>query len=104
MRREFATVGSTAWNGPRQRFADAGGMKVAISLKPASDLDYVRELMDHWKIRGAVSEVMTSQVVTPTPNTLLARATRVMVERHLKRLPVVNTARKVVWIRDAWTC
>lgn len=74
MRREFATVGSTAWNGPRQRFADAGGMKVAISLKPASDLDYVRELMDHWKIRGR--SVRSNDIASRHSNTEYALGSR----------------------------
>jgi CBS domain-containing protein len=76
-----------------------GGMRVAISLKKATDLDYVREL--HESLEGphrTVSEVMTSQVVTTTADTLLAHAARVMVEKHLKRLPVVDSDGKLVGI------
>jgi CBS domain-containing protein len=41
---------------------------------------------------------MTRQVVTITPDTILARAARLMVEKHLKRLPVVDSDGKLVGI------
>jgi CBS domain-containing protein len=76
-----------------------GGMKVTISLKRATDLDYVRGLHDSLEDpHRKVSEVMTRQVVTITPDTILARAARLMVEKHLKRLPVVDSDRKLVGI------
>jgi CBS domain-containing protein len=76
-----------------------GGMKVTISLKRATDLDYVRGLHDSLENpHRKVSEVMTSQVVTITPDAILARAARLMVEKHLKRLPVVDSDGKLVGI------
>lgn len=45
-----------------------------------------------------VSEVMTREVVTTAPDTILARAARVMVDKHLKRLPVVDGDGKLVGI------
>jgi len=76
-----------------------GGMKVTISLKRATDLDYVRGLHDSLEDpHHKVSEVMTRQVVTVTPDTILARAARLMVEKHLKRLPVVESDGKLVGI------
>jgi CBS-domain-containing membrane protein len=42
--------------------------------------------------------VMTREVVTTQPDTLLGKAARLMVERHLKRLPVVDHEGKLVGI------
>ncbi len=76
-----------------------GGMKVTISLKRATDLDYVRGLHDSLENpQHKVSEVMTRQVVTITPDAILARAARLMAEKHLKRLPVVDSDGKLVGI------
>jgi CBS domain-containing protein len=76
-----------------------GGMKVTISLKRATDLEYLRGLQDSLENPDRkVSEVMTRQVVTTTPDTVLARAARLMVEKHLKRLPVVDNDGKLVGI------
>jgi CBS domain-containing protein len=76
-----------------------GGMKVTISLKRATDLNYVRGLHDSLENpHHKVSEVMTRQVVTITPDAILARAARLMVEKHLKRLPVVDSDGKLVGI------
>ncbi|MGH7781707.1 MAG: DUF190 domain-containing protein [Candidatus Binataceae bacterium] len=77
-----------------------GGMNVTISLKKAlADPDFVRTLHEslddpHRK----VSEVMTREVVTTSPDTILGRAARQMVEKHLKRLPVVDQDGKLVGI------
>jgi CBS domain-containing protein len=76
-----------------------GEMKVTISLKRATDLDYVRGLHDSLENpHHKVSEVMTRQVVTITPDAILARGARLMVEKHLKRLPVVDSDGKLVGI------
>jgi CBS domain-containing protein len=76
-----------------------GGMNVTISLKKATDLDYVRELHESLENPNRkVSEVMTREVVTTAPDTILARAARVMVDKHLKRLPVVDGDGKLVGI------
>jgi predicted transcriptional regulator len=76
-----------------------GGMSVTISLKKATDLDYVRELHDSLENpERKVSEVMTREVVTVAPDMVLGRAARLMVEKHLKRLPVVDTDGKLVGI------
>lgn len=76
-----------------------GGMNVTISLKKATDLDFVREIHESLENpERKVSEVMTREVVTVDPDTILGRAARVMVEKHLKRLPVVDGAGKLVGI------
>jgi CBS domain-containing protein len=76
-----------------------GGMNVTISLKKATDLDYVRELHESLENPDRkVSEVMTREVVTTAPDTILGRAARVMVDKHLKRLPVVDGDGKLVGI------
>jgi len=76
-----------------------GGMKITISLKRATDLDYVRELHESLENPNRkVSEVMTSEVVTASPDMILGRAARLMVAKHLKRLPVVDAGGKLVGI------
>ncbi len=76
-----------------------GGMNVTISLKKATDLDFVREIHESLENPARkVSEVMTREVVTVDPETILGRAARVMVEKHLKRLPVVDGNGKLVGI------
>lgn len=76
-----------------------GGMKVTISLKRATDLEYVRGLHESLENpHRKVSEVMAGQVVTINPDAILARAARLMVENHLKRLPVIDSVGKLVGI------
>jgi CBS domain-containing protein len=76
-----------------------GGMNVTISLKRATDPDFVEEL--HKSLQNPnrqVSEVMTPDVQTVAPDTLLGRAAKLMVAHHLKRLPVVDKEGKLVGI------
>jgi CBS domain-containing protein len=76
-----------------------GGMRITISLKKATDPDYVREL--HQSLENpntTVSEVMTPTVITASPDMVMGHAARLMVEKHLKRLPVVDESGKLVGI------
>ncbi|MBF6567808.1 MAG: DUF190 domain-containing protein [Candidatus Binataceae bacterium] len=76
-----------------------GGMKIGLSLKKATDLEFVRDLQESLdNSERQVSEVMTTEVVTVTPDTGLGTAARLMVERQLKRLPVVDANGKLVGI------
>ena len=76
-----------------------GGMKVTISLKRATDLEYVRGIHESLESPNrTVSEVMTTGVVAVSPDMILGRAARLMVEKHLKRLPVVDGNGKLVGI------
>jgi CBS domain-containing protein len=76
-----------------------GGMRVTISLKRATDLEYVRELHESLENPArTVSDVMTTPVVTVSPDVILGRAARLMVEKHLKRLPVVDSDGKLIGI------
>jgi CBS domain-containing protein len=76
-----------------------GGMKVAINLKRAADADYVRDLHESTEHPDRkISEVMTSEVVTTTPDMALGRAARLMAAKRLKRLPVVDADGKLVGI------
>ncbi len=76
-----------------------GGMRVTISLKRATDLDFVRGLHESLESPSrTVSEVMTTEVVTVPPEMILGRAARLMVEKHLKRLPVVEANGKLLGI------
>ncbi|HLI79819.1 MAG TPA: CBS domain-containing protein [Candidatus Binataceae bacterium] len=73
--------------------------RVTISLKKATDLDYIRELHESLeKPNRKVSEVMTSDVVTIAPDAILGHASRLMVDKHLKRLPVVSALGELVGI------
>lgn len=76
-----------------------GGIRVTLSLKRATDLKFVQEL--HRALKDPerkVSEVMTREVATVTPDTVLGQAAKLMVTQHLKRLPVVNNEGKLVGI------
>jgi CBS domain-containing protein len=76
-----------------------GGMNLTISLKRATDLDFVHELHESLENPNRkVSEVMSREVVTITPDAILGRAARLMVEKHLKRLPVVDSEGRLVGI------
>ncbi|HZO80350.1 MAG TPA: DUF190 domain-containing protein [Candidatus Binataceae bacterium] len=76
-----------------------GGMNVALSLKRATDPEFVRELHESLENPNRkVSEVMTREVVTIGPDIFLGQAAKLMVERHLKRLPVVDQEGKLVGI------
>ena len=76
-----------------------GGMIVNLSLKKAADPDFVRALHESLENPNRkVSEVMTREVVTIAPDTILGSAARTMVEKHLKRLPVVDADGKLVGI------
>jgi CBS domain-containing protein len=68
-----------------------GGINVPLSLKRAADPEFVKEL--HTTLEDParkVSEVMTRDVVTIGPEAALGQAAKLMVEKHLKRLPVVD--------------
>lgn len=76
-----------------------GGMQVTLSLKRATDAEFVREL--HQSLRDPqrqVGAVMTPEVVSVGPETGLGEAGKLMVEKHLKRLPVVDSEGKLVGI------
>ncbi len=76
-----------------------GGMNVALSLKRATDPEFVHELHESLENPNRkVSEVMTREVVTIGLDVSLGQAAKLMVERHLKRLPVVNQEGKLVGI------
>lgn len=57
---------------------------------------YEREL--HKVLGQTVGEVMTANVVTITPNQSLAEAARIMHERNVHRLPVVDEAERIIGI------
>ncbi len=76
-----------------------GGVRVTLSLKRATDPDFVAEL--HKSLSDSalkVAEVMTREVITIGPDTSLGRAARLMVEKHLKRLPVVDSEGRLMGI------
>ncbi len=76
-----------------------GGMGVTLSLKRAADPEFVREL--HRALENParqVAEVMTREAVTVSPDASLGAAARLMVERRLKRLPVVDAEGRLVGI------
>jgi CBS domain-containing protein len=76
-----------------------GGVRVTLSLKRATDPGFVDEL--HKSLSDCalkVADVMTREVVTIGPDTPLGKAARLMVEKHLKRLPVVDSEGKLIGI------
>jgi CBS domain-containing protein len=76
-----------------------GGMRVTISLKRATDLEFVRGLHESLENPNrTVSEVMTTPAVTVSPDAILGRAAQLMAEKHLKRLPVVDGDGKLIGI------
>jgi CBS-domain-containing membrane protein/PII-like signaling protein len=76
-----------------------GGVNVALSLKRAADADFVRELHRNLKSpERKVREVMTSPAVTTTAGASLGAAAKVMVARHLKRLPVVDGEGRLIGV------
>jgi len=69
-----------------------GGVNVPLSLKRAADPEFVKEL--HKSLEDParkVAEVMTRDVVAIGPEAALGQAAKLMVEKHLKRLPVVDS-------------
>jgi CBS domain-containing protein len=76
-----------------------GGASVGLSLKRAADPGFARQLQTELENPARrVGEVMTKEVVTVSPEASLGAAARLMVERHLKRLPVVDGERRLVGI------
>ena len=76
-----------------------GGMKATLSLQQAADPEYVRELQQSLENPDrTASEVMTKPATTVSPETPLGEAARLMVDKHLKRLPVVDREGKLVGI------
>jgi CBS domain-containing protein len=76
-----------------------GGMKATLSLQQAVDPEYVRELQQSLENPDrTASEVMTKPATTVSPETPLGEAARLMVDKHLKRLPVVDREGKLVGI------
>ncbi len=76
-----------------------GGTHVGIDLQRATDPAFVRQL--HEALQGStrkVEELMTREVVTLTPGTSLGAAAKLMVEHHLKRLPVVDAGGRLTGI------
>ena len=68
-----------------------GGSRVTLSLKRAADPDFVQELHKLLKDPGRkVCDVMTREVVTIKPDTIMGQAAKLMVAKHLKRLPIVD--------------
>lgn len=74
-----------------------GGMSVNLSLKRATDPDFVKQLHKTLKESSALVEaVMTREVVTTAPDAPLAKAARLMVAKHLKRLPVADNQGRLI--------
>jgi CBS domain-containing protein len=76
-----------------------GGMGITMSVERATDADFARDLQESLEDpRRRVSEVMTTDVRTVAPDELLGRAAKIMVEKRLKRLPVVDDSGKLLGI------
>jgi CBS-domain-containing membrane protein len=76
-----------------------GGMSVTLSLKRAADPEFVRQLHAELEKPGRrAAEVMSHEVVSITAETSLGAAARLMVQRQLKRLPVIDSERHLLGI------
>lgn len=76
-----------------------GGMSVGLSLKRAADPDFVRAL--HAELSNParkVRDVMTTTVISIKPDASLGSAAKLMVNEHLKRLPVIDDEGRLVGI------
>jgi CBS domain-containing protein len=76
-----------------------GDMEVSISLKKAVDPELASALIARLRqSTRTVAEVMTAEPVTIAPDAPLSAAARVMSQRRLKRLPVVDSERRLLGI------
>lgn len=76
-----------------------GGMNVTLSLQRAADPDFIDRLKKSLNDQNRkVSEVMTREVVAVGPDEVIGKAARLMVEKRLKRLPVVDSEGVLVGI------
>jgi len=76
-----------------------GGMSVGLSLKRAADPDFVRAL--HAELKNParkVRDVMATSVISVKPDASLGSAAKLMVDEHLKRLPVIDDEGRLVGI------
>lgn len=78
---------------------ERGDMEVSLSLKKVMDPDLARTFLARLRqSTRAVAEVMTPEPVTIGPHAPLSEAARVMGKRKLKRLPVVDTDKRLLGI------
>jgi len=78
---------------------EAGVTRLSVSVHKVVGRSHVEEVLGRLKREGAVvRQAMTAPAVTVTMDTPLKQAARVMHERGLKRLPVVDDAGKLVGI------
>src|SRR5579885_2623001 len=78
---------------------ESGVTRLSLSVHKAVGRSHVEEVLGRLKREGAVvRQAMTAPAVTVTTDTPLKRAARVMHERGLKRLPVVDDEGKLVGI------
>jgi CBS domain-containing protein len=76
-----------------QRGGLSARMQLLVALqRPALE----RELASHRVQEKTVGDVMTREVVSVQPDEPLDRATHLMVERRIKRLPVVDPERRLL--------
>ncbi len=72
------------------------GMPVRLGVGERLDADDLRRFLAQISSDKAAQDVMTSPVITARDNEALAHVTHRMIERNLKRLPVVNAEGKLV--------
>ena len=78
---------------------ERGDMEVSINLKRATDPGLARSLIQRLRENGRrVADVMTANPLTMGPKSSLSEAARVMGKENLKRLPVVDTEKRLLGI------
>jgi CBS domain-containing protein len=76
-----------------------GDMELSLSLKKAVDPELARVLLARLRqSKRTVAQVMTREPVTIGPQARLSEAARVMSKKGLKRLPVVDTDKRLLGI------
>jgi CBS domain-containing protein len=76
-----------------------GDMEVSLSLKKAVDPQLARTLIARLReSTRTVAQVMTAEAVTIAPRASLSEAARLMNEKKLKRLPVVDANNRLLGI------
>ena len=76
---------------------ERGDMEVSISLKRATDPELARSLINRLRQSGRkLSDVMTPNPITIRPEAPLAEAARLMAQKNVKRLPVVDDQKQLV--------
>ncbi len=63
-----------------------------------TERDYLRYMAERCNLAGEVSGYMTKSVITVKPDVSIAEAMRIMISKHIRRLPVIEDGLLIGWI------